>query len=358
MSDHFVDEPVLSTMGVPLRWVGPIAIKSPFAQQLSVPIATYETTLWPSIARGAKISRLCSGISIHLHSHSMTRSIALRAGNGMLACAIADEIMQVHPQWQSCVQATSRYAKLLSMQCETVGPIIYCRLAFSTGDAAGHNMTTKAAESILNAILNKWPQLHYVCLSANVCTDKKVSAVNAILGRGYRVSAELCVCEEICKKHLHTTPEAIEQLHIHKNLIGSVLAGSIRSANAHYANMLLGLYLATGQDGANIVEGSQGITHARAQDGFLQFSCSLPSVIVGTVGHGKDREQVRQNLRKLGCCHTLTPGENASRLAAIVAATVLCGELSLMAALTRSDELMRAHHVFERLGYGSTNPHA
>jgi hydroxymethylglutaryl-CoA reductase (NADPH) len=111
---------------------------------------------------------------------------------------------------------------------------------------------------------------------------------------------------------------------------------------------LLATYLATGQDAANIVEGSQGITIAESREGDLYFSVTLPNVIVGTVGHGKDLGFVEENLRLLGCKESREPGKNARRLAAIIAATVLCGELSLLAALTNQGELMRAHQVFER----------
>jgi hydroxymethylglutaryl-CoA reductase (NADPH) len=112
--------------------------------------------------------------------------------------------------------------------------------------------------------------------------------------------------------------------------------------------MLLAFYLATGQDAANIVEGSQGIVHAEIRNGDLYFSVSLPHLIVGTVGNGKNLPFVRKNLDQLDCLAQRTPGENARRLAVIAAATVWCGELSLMAALTRPGELMNAHLSIER----------
>ena len=140
----------------------------------------------------------------------------------------------------------------------------------------------------------------------------------------------------------------METLNTRKNLLGSLLAGSIRSANAHYANMLLGFYLATGQDAANIVEGSQGITRAEERDGDLYFSCTLPNVIVGSVGNGKGLPEVEEALTKLGCRQEREPGENGRRLAVLAAATVLCGELSLLAAQTNPGELMRSHVVLER----------
>src|SRR5690606_23507333 len=119
--------------------------------------------------------------------------------------------------------------------------------------------------------------------------------------------------------------------------------------NAHFANMLLGFYLATGQDAANIVEGSQGFTLAEARgDEGLYFSVTLPNLIVGTVGNGKGLPFVEANLRDLGCLEARAPGANARRLAVLCAATVLCGELSLLAAQTNPGELMAAHLRLER----------
>ena len=127
------------------------------------------------------------------------------------------------------------------------------------------------------------------------------------------------------------------------------MAGSVRSANAHFANMLLGCYLATGQDAANIVEGSQGFTTAEVTpNGDLYFAVTLPNIIVGTVGNGKHSDWVKENLTMLGCLETRAPGQNAERLAAVCAGACWCCELSLLAALTNPGELMRAHTILER----------
>lgn len=158
----------------------------------------------------------------------------------------------------------------------------------------------------------------------------------------------MLVPRDLCERKLHTTPEKIVDINIKKNLIGTLAAGGLRSANAHYANMLLGFYLATGQDAANIIEGSQGITHAQVNDGDLYFSCTLSNLIVGTVGNGKGLDFVEDNLTRLGCKADRKTGDNAKRLAQICAATVLCGELSLLAAQTNPGELMQAHLKLER----------
>ena len=209
---------------------------------------------------------------------------------------------------QHIIAETSRYARLLDIHTQLVGNLIYLRFEFNTGDAAGHNMATLAADRLLEWILTRFKNLKYSSISGNYCTDKKASAVNGILGRGKYVLTEVTLSRELCQRVLKTTPEKIVQLNIKKNLIGNILAGSIRTANAHFANMLLGFYLATGQDAANIIEGSQGIVHTELRGDSLYFTVTLPNVIVGTVGSGKTFDFVQENLRQLGCLEKRAPG--------------------------------------------------
>jgi len=317
---------------------------------LMVPMATYETPLWPSVARGARVSAHAGGIRVTVVDERMTRSILLEAPNAGVAAKRLQEIQARHDDIQTVVAETSRFAKLVDTHHQVVGNLIYLRLEFTTGDASGHNMVTNAADKIIPWILDEYSDLSYVSISANYCTDKKVSAVNGILGRGKYVVCETTIPRKLCKRFLKTTPEAITDLHIKKNLIGSIVSGGLRTANAHVANMLLGFYLATGQDAANIVEGSQAINHVEVnKDGDLYFSTTLPNLIVGSVGNGKGLDFVLDNLEQLGCANPdVAPGVNSRRLACIAGATALCGELSLMAAQTNPGELMEAHIKLER----------
>ncbi|MCQ2604798.1 MAG: hydroxymethylglutaryl-CoA reductase [Spirochaetia bacterium] len=333
---------------IPMRTIGPVRIKGVLDEDIHVPLATLETPLWPSVSRGALISRLAGGITTTMIDSRMTRSIILEAPDAASAYRAAEEICRERELLEQAVSESSRFARLLDVNYQIVSNLIYLRLEFFTGDAAGHNMATKCADSIFSIILEHHSELSYCSISGNYCCDKKVSAVNGILGRGRNVIAEITISEDICREYLHTTPAAMADINTKKNLIGSILAGSIRSANAHYANMLLAFYLATGQDCANIVEGSQGITFAEVKDGALRFSCTIPNIIAGTVGNGKTAEFAAENLKKLGCTEDRAPGENSNRLAAICAATVLCGELSLLAAEANQGELMKAHLRIER----------
>lgn len=339
-----------SYAAVPLQWVGPLRITGNTVDDtVDVPLATYESPLWPSIRRGARISTMTEhGIVGTLIDDRMTRSILVEADDAYTAYTAVTQLKDQFAQLQEVAAGSSRFARLIDLHHQIAGNLLFLRFEFTTGDAAGHNMATLASDHLMDHILATIPGLRYVSVSGNYCTDKKATAVNGILGRGKNVITEILIPRDLVERRLHTTARQVVELNIRKNLIGTLLAGGIRSANAHYANMLLAFYLATGQDAANIVEGSQGITHAEDRAGDLYFSCTLPNLIVGTVGNGKHQSFVDENLTRLGCRADRDPGDNARRLAVIAAATVLCGELSLMAAQTNRGELMRAHTQFER----------
>lgn len=336
---------------IPMQAVGPFKLIGDVeVDDLMVPMATFETPLWPSVARGARVAAHAGGIRVTLIDERMTRSILLQAPNAGIARKRLNQLQNQFDEMQALVAQSSRFAKLIDTHHQVVGNLIYLRLEFTTGDASGHNMATNAADRLIPWILQQYTDLEYVSISANFCTDKKVSAVNGILGRGKYVVCECTIPAKFCKRFLKTTPQALVDLHIKKDLIGSIVSGGLRTANAHVANMLLGFYLATGQDAANIVEGSQAINHAEVTaDGDLYFSTTLPNLIVGSVGNGKGLDFVLANLETLGCCNTeAAPGENSQRLACIAAATAFCGELSLLAAQTNPGELMQAHIQLER----------
>lgn len=339
-----------SVAPIPMKWVGPLKISgNVMSGEQQVPLATFESPLWPSVGRGARIStRTERGIVATLVDERMTRSVLFEADDAQAALQAARTFEAGLDELRAVVSAVSRFAKLLGVRHEIVGNLLFVRFEFSTGDAAGHNMVTLAADRLMDHILGAHPALRYGSISGNFCSDKKATAVNGILGRGKNVVTELLVPGPVVQRFLHTTPARIAELNVRKNLIGSTIAGGLRSANAHYANMLLAFYLATGQDAANIVEGSQGITHAEVRDDDLYFSCTLPNLVVGTVGNGKGVPFVAENLQRLGCLEQREPGDNARRLAVLCAATVLCGELSLMAAQTNPGELMAAHLNLER----------
>lgn len=340
------------TTPIPTRWVGPLHFanvstlgKRQTISPTQVPLATLETTLFFSVARGSKAITAAGGVHSTLLSDSMTRSITLETKDAAEASALGQFVKTNLSKLQrDIVMKVSRYAQLQTIDVYQVANLVYLRIAIFSDNASGHNMVTLVADAIGDYVLNEFKNAKYVSVSGNMCVDKKVSVINGLKGRGKHVISEITIPRHVVEDVLKTTPEKIVDLNIKKNLLGSIMAGSVNSANAHYANMLLAIYLATGQDAANIVEGSQGITYAEVRDNQLYFSTTIPNIIVGTVGNGKNEAHFQERLETMGC----KGPSSGQTLAHLVGATVLAGELSLLAALTNPHELMKAHTSIER----------
>lgn len=332
---------------VPAKVVGPIKVRlDNFAtENVNIPMATFESPLWHSAKRGAIVSQQSDGIYVSVTDEGISRSVAFYTENIRDALDCREWILSNKNLIGETVKSSGQFARLLNLYVEIVSNTVYLRINISTGDASGHNMVTRAADFVMDLVQRNC-KVSYGSVSGNLCVDKKNSAINGILGRGKRCYADIVISREVCLSVLKTTPAKMVELNIKKNLLGSILAGSVRSANAHFANILLAVYLATGQDSANIIEGSQGVTFAELRGDNLYFSVTIPNVIVGTFGNGKDLDFAKKNLQLMGCS---PEGENSSsRLAGLITAVTLCSELSLLAAQTNQGELMAAHVKLER----------
>ncbi len=153
---------------------------------------------------------------------------------------------------------------------------------------------------------------------------------------------------KIVEEKLKTTPELIAEVNYRKNLVGSAQAGSY-GFNAHFGNIVGAIFLATGQDEAQITEGSHGITLAEVTpEGDLYISITMPSLEIGTVGGGTRVPTQREALSIMGVAGGGDPpGTNAKKFAEIVAGAVLAGELSLLAAIA-AKHLAKAHKELGR----------
>ncbi|KZF24420.1 hmg-CoA reductase [Xylona heveae TC161] len=343
-------ENVIGYMPLPVGIAGPVFIDG---RSYFLPMATTEGVLVASTSRGCKAINAGGGAFTVLTGDGMTRGPCIgfptvsRAGEAKLWID-SEEGQNV---MRKAFNSTSRFARLQSMKTALAGTYLYIRFKTTTGDAMGMNMISKGVENAL-AVMSKesgFDDMSIISVSGNFCIDKKPAAINWVDGRGKSVVAEAIIPGDVVKSVLKSDVDALVELNISKNLIGSAMAGSIGGFNAHAANIVTAIFLATGQDPAQNVESSNCITVMKNLNGNLQISVSMPSIEVGTIGGGTVLEPQSAMLDLLGVrgSHPINPGDNARQLARIVAAGVLAGELSLCSALA-AGHLVKSHMAHNR----------
>jgi hydroxymethylglutaryl-CoA reductase (NADPH) len=338
-----IENPI-GAVQIPVGIAGPLKINGENAKgNFYVPLATSEGALVATVNRGCSVIFESEGVNVRIIDDKMTRSPVIKAESVSDAIKIKKWIHVNFKELKKAAEVTTRHGKLVKIDpILVVGRFVYPRFLFTTGDSMGMNMVTIATEAALNLLHHK-TGAHIVALSGNTCVDKKPAALNLIEGRGKSLVAEIVVPRKVIKNKLKTTPEAIIEVNLAKNFVGSAISGSL-GFNAHYANMIGAIFLATGQDEAHIVEGSLGITIAEYEEGDLYFSVTLPDVPLATIGGGTSLETAKECLKILG----VYGDGKVKKFAEIVAGTVLAGEISLMGALA-AGHLARAH---KKLGRG------
>ena len=332
-----IENPI-GTVQIPVGIAGPLEVHGTHAEgDYYIPLATSEGALVASVNRGFSVIKAAGGATARIIDDKMTRAPVIRTNSVVEALKVKEWIKEHFNDLKEAAESTTRHGKLVKIDpIVVVGKYVYPRFVYTTGDSMGMNMITIATETSLE-ILIKETSAHIITLSGNLCVDKKPSALNFIEGRGKTIIAEITIPGDIVEKKLKTTPKAIVEVNITKNLIGSAIAGSM-GFNAHYANMIGAIFLATGQDEAHIVEGSLGITVAEEINGDLYFSVTLPDVPIATFGGGTRLETAKECLEIMG----VYGDGKVGIFAEIVEGTVLAGELSLVGALS-AGHLARAH---------------
>jgi hydroxymethylglutaryl-CoA reductase (NADPH) len=341
-------ENMIGTVQVPLGVVGPVQINGgALADKRYLPLATTEGALLASVNRGCSVINRAGGATARVTKAGMTRAPVFTVDDVAEGLALVEWVREHGEELREAAESTTSHGELKDVIPYVVGNNVYLRFRYDTKDAMGMNMVTIATKEACD-LVERETTASLVALSGNLCTDKKPAAINAVEGRGRSVTADVVVPREVVESTLHTTPEAISEINTRKNLIGSAKAGSF-GFNAHVANPVAAMFLATGQDEAQVVEGANAITTAEVRDdGDLYFSVSLASLEIGTVGGGTKLPTQSEALDILGVRGGGDPaGNNADALAEAIAVGSLAGELSLLAALG-SRHLSSAHESLGR----------
>lgn len=329
---------------VPLGIAGPLTVHGEHAEgDFLIPLATTEGTLVASYNRGMKVLNMSGGVTCTVSDDCMQRAPVFIFESAREARDFKQWLGQHIDPIREAAEGTTSVGKLLFIDTYLSNKFAFCRFNFSTGDAAGQNMVGHATFAACSWILDHNDTIRRFFLESNFATDKKASQVNIMRTRGKRVTAECTVKADVLRQHMRVEPKS---LYYHWGIaagVGSILSGA-NNNGLHSPNGITAMFIATGQDVANVSESSAALLYTElTPDEDLYMSITIPSLIVATYGGGTGGATQQECLRMLGCV-----GEGKVRkLAEIVAGVVLAGEISLASAIS-SNDWVSSHEQYGR----------
>jgi len=328
---------------VPFGIAGPLLVDGEYAQgEFYVPLATTEGTLVASYNRGMKTLFEAGGVTTTILDDAMQRAPAFVFESAREARGFGEWLSEHFAEVKEAAEATTRTGRLRGIEQFAASRIVFTRFDYTTGDAAGQNLTGKATAAACAWIRSNYDGITNFYLEANFATDKKSSQVNVLHTRGKRVVAEATIPAALIEEHARTSGAELFRARQVSNL-GGFMSG-VNNNGLHSANAIAALFIATGQDAANVAESSAALGFSELlPNGDYYGSITIPSLIVGTYGGGTGLATQRECLELLGCYGA----GKVRKLAEIVAATVLCGELSLGWAIL-AEEWVKAHDLLGR----------
>jgi hydroxymethylglutaryl-CoA reductase (NADPH) len=318
---------------VPMGLIGPLLVNGEHANgEFYVPMATSEGTLIASYNRGARLLRESGGVKVTVVDDAMQRAPVFIFNDAREAREFGLWVEQNFEQIAAQAETTTSSGKLRNIEQYAAARMRYLRFNFTTGDAAGQNMVGKATFVACEWIMKTYPGIQRYMLSGAMDTDKKHSQINTLHSRGKRVVAEVVIPNALLEKVMGVSAEVLFKSR-QITQVGSFMAGS-SSTGAHAANGIAAVFIATGQDAANVAESSSSIVYADINaEGDYYLSITLPSLIVATYGGGTGLPTQQECLNMLDC----NGAGKVNKLAEIIGATVLAGEVSLMSAVVAGD---------------------
>jgi hydroxymethylglutaryl-CoA reductase (NADPH) len=342
-------ERLVGAVHVPLGIAGPIRVHGGHARgEFHVPFATTEGTLVAGYTLGMLALSRAGGVRVKILSEKVDLTPVFEL-DSLVECHALVQWMESNLDLiRTHCEATTRHGRLLDVQHTIIGRRVYSRFIFDAKDAMGMNMISFATHAACRATLAAHPEIRHYYLRSNLSADKKPAFSNFLQGYGKEVVAEATVSRKILEKSLNTTPEDLANFW-HASVLSGLQAGTI-GHNAHFANGLAAIYIATGQDVAQVVNASQGIVTVEVtEQGDLYTALRAPCLIVATVGGGTNIDSQRECLEIMGCHGT----GKSNKFAEIVAATLLAGEISIGSALA-NDRFIHAHRQKRDLARGES----
>ncbi|HEX4956254.1 MAG TPA: hydroxymethylglutaryl-CoA reductase [Thermoanaerobaculia bacterium] len=327
---------------VPLGVAGPLLVRGEAVDEVVyVPLATNEGVLVRSYERGMVAITRSGGAQTRVLRDENRVTPVFVCRNVATATELARWLPEQIEELRREAEATTRHGRLLRVETLVSGRHVLVSFAYTTGDAHGMNMIVKASHAACQWIERTGRAERYLILSG-ACGEKRPGGALFAGGKGKSVTAGVTLPRRVLKAVLGVTARQMEELW-RLTLLGHLHAGTL-GYNGQVANGLTALFIACGQDVANVVNCAVAVTcFEEVGEGDLHASVQLPSLNVATVGGGTALGTAPECLALLGCQGT----GKVRRLTEITAATILAGELSMGAAIA-SGEFVAAHETYGR----------
>jgi hydroxymethylglutaryl-CoA reductase (NADPH) len=342
-------ENLVGAIHLPLGIAGPIRVNGGYASgSYYVPFATTEGTLVSTYQYGMRAITEAGGANAHVLADSLDITPCFILGDVREAISFVQWLEDHLDKLRSVAAQTTTHGRLVELRAHVFGRRVFARFIFETGDAMGMNMVNIAVDRVCRHVLEATGCERYF-LRCNYSSDKKPAAINLFRPYGKEVAIDFTLPASVVETHLGVSPDNLLDFAATGRL-GTMQAGAL-GANAHFANGLAAIYIACGQDVAQIVNASIGFMDMeRVGEGGIYVSAKLPNLVVGTVGGGTHLPTQKACLALMDCCGDGT----ARRFAEIVGASAVAGELAIYAALANG-RFAEAHRQ-KRLSRPRTEP--
>lgn len=339
-------ESLVGSIEIPVGLVGPLTFISNGNEEEAYCLgATLEGALIASMNRGAKAVSVSGGFTAEIIHQKMIRSPLFVLSSNQSARHFLIWIGENFGRIKELVESYSNHAVLHELNTDIDDKNVHVNFVYTTGDAAGQNMTTTCTWHGILWIVEKYEEEGYeriadFVLEGNGSSDKKVSQFLIDHGRGMRVTARAVIQEEAIRKILRTSSDQMLKFYYpsRKYAVENGMVGYTINAS----NAIAAIFAATGQDLGSVHESSVAELILQPHEEGLEVSVTLYSLVVGTVGGGTHLPKQREALQLMGCYGS----GKVERFASLIAGFVLGLEMSTFAAMV-SGEFAKAH---EKLG--------
>lgn len=326
---------------VPLGLVGPLAVDGEYARgEFYVPMATTEGALLLDYQLGAALITSCGGAKAKVLKDQIHISPLFYVDDVDDADNFIDWIRENFTRIKTKAQSTTNHGELLLIEPIQMPRRVVLKFVYVTGDAHGLNMINKATKKACDFIakeLNK-----EFILRSHYSSIKGASSYVIQSGQAKSVISEVFISADKLSKYFRVSPDQVVK-YFQSAILAGIYSGRT-GANCHFANGIAAIFLACGQDIADVSLSHVGVSNFETtDDGRLYCSVHIPNLFIGTVGGGTGLGTQREALEIMGCYGS----GKINKFAEIIAATILAGEITVIASLVNGN-YVNAHEKYGR----------